>query len=116
MTRTRSRKPSPLLSVLAASFVAVVALLSPLGAASTAHADANDDAFMQALNAQDITHESRAAAIMAAHLVCQELEQGKSKSQIATDVLNSSSLDGDNAGYFVAASVLAYCPTYADQE
>jgi Protein of unknown function (DUF732) len=116
MTRTRSPKPGQLLSLLAGSLVAAVALLGPPGAAPTARADTTDDAFIQALKNEDITHESRQAAIMAGHLVCQELGQGKTKTQIATDVLNSSSLDGDNAGYFVAASVLAYCPQHADEE
>jgi Protein of unknown function (DUF732) len=40
---------------------------------------------------------------------------GRTQQQIATDVMNSSSLDGDNAGYFVAVAERAYCPQYADQ-
>jgi hypothetical protein len=39
---------------------------------------------------------------------------GKTQEQIATDVMSSSTLDGDNAGYFVAIAERAYCPQYAD--
>ncbi|WP_264033731.1 DUF732 domain-containing protein [Mycobacterium interjectum] len=39
---------------------------------------------------------------------------GKTQEQIATDVMNSSTLDGDNAGFFVALAERAYCPQYAD--
>ncbi len=112
MTRNRFRKPGRL-SALAAGALAAAALLGQL-AAPSAHADGNDDAFIAALKAHGIEHESRQAAISAAHLVCHQLDMGKTQEQIATDVMNSSGIDGDDAGYFVAIAERAYCPQYAD--
>jgi hypothetical protein len=96
---------------LAAGLVLAAALL-PLRAAPTAHADPTDDAFVAALSAHGIVHDSARAEITAGHLVCHQLDMGKTQEQIATDVMNSSSLDGANAGYFVAVAERAYCPQY----
>jgi hypothetical protein len=96
------------------SLLLAVAQLGPLGAAApTVHADTTDNAFVQVLRAHGITNESAQSAIVAGHLVCHQLAMGKTQEQIATDVMNSSSLDGDNAGYFVAVAERAYCPQYA---
>ena len=100
--------------MLAAGIVPAVALLGALGAAPTAHADATDDAFVSALKAHGILGEANQSEIAAGHLVCHQLAMGKTQEQIATDVMNSSTLDGDNAGYFVAIAERAYCPQYAD--
>jgi Protein of unknown function (DUF732) len=108
------RKPRVRLSLLAAGVLLAVAQLGALGAAPTARADTTDNAFVAALHAHGIDHESAQAAITAGHLVCHQLAAGKPEQQIATDVMNSSTLDGDNAGYFVAVSERAYCPQYAD--
>jgi Protein of unknown function (DUF732) len=110
---TRICKPGPLLSLLAAGLLLAVTQLGPLGAAPTVHADTTDDAFVQVLRAHGINNESPQSAIVAGHLVCHQLAMGKTQEQIATDVMNSSSLDGDNAGYFVAVAERAYCPQYA---
>jgi hypothetical protein len=114
MTSTGTRKPRLLLSALAAGFVPAIALLGPVTPAPTAHADGNDQAFLTALHNHGIAHESPTSAIAAAHLVCHQLDMGKTQEQIATDVMNSSGIDGDNAGFFVALSERAYCPQYAD--
>ena len=116
MTSTRTRKPSPRLALFAAGPLLAAGLLGPLGAAPTAHADSTDNAFIAALHAHGISHESDKAAITAGHLVCHQLDMGKTQEQIATDVMNSSGMDGDNAGYFVAVSERAYCPQYADMQ
>ncbi|OBG24827.1 DUF732 domain-containing protein [Mycobacterium sp. 852002-51057_SCH5723018] len=114
MTNIRARKRSPRLALLAAGFLPAVALLGPVTPAPTAHADGTDDAFITALHNHGIEHESPKSAIAAGHLVCHQLDMGKTQEQIATDVMNSSKLDGDNAGYFVALAERAYCPQYAD--
>jgi hypothetical protein len=115
MTSTRSRKRRLLLlPLLGAGFIAAVALLGQLVGAPTAQADGTDDAFIAALHAHGIEHDSPKSAIAAGHLVCHQLDMGKTQEQIATDVMNSSTLDGDNAGYFVAVAERAYCPQYAD--
>jgi hypothetical protein len=97
---------------LAAQLVLVVALLGPLGAAApTAHADAADDAFLSARRSKGISFGSPTAAVIAGHEVCDELSRGRTS--VATDVTKNSNLDGYHAGYFVGASVSAYCPKYA---
>ncbi len=118
MTTTHTRSPSRVLSVLAARVVLVVALLGPLGvAASTAHADPADvDAkFLAALTSHGITYASPQVGIAAGHAACAELDHGETPTQVAQDVMNSSNLDAYHAGYFVGASIGAYCPKYAGQ-
>jgi hypothetical protein len=114
MTNIRARGRSPRLALLAAGFLPAVALLGPFTAAPVAHANPTDDAFIAALHAHNIEHDSPKSAIAAGHLVCHQLDMGKTQEQIATDVMNSSGIDGDSAGYFVAIAERAYCPQYAD--
>lgn len=94
--------------------VGVVALLLvPLRAAATAHADTIDSKFLAVLKSEGITdHVSPSHAIEAAHTVCQKLDDGQTPSQVAADVLNSSSMPAYHSGYFVGASIDAYCPQY----
>jgi Protein of unknown function (DUF732) len=116
MTTTHIRSPSPVLSLSAACVVLVVALQGPLGtAASAAHADPADvDAkFLAALTSRGITFTSPEVGIAAGHVACDKLDGGETPTQVAQDVMNSSSLDGYHAGYFVGASIGAYCPQYA---
>ncbi len=106
--------PAAQLSRLCIRGVLLVALLGPLGAAtSPAHADSKDEEFLAALRSQGITYQSAAAAIAAGHSVCTELDQGRTPNQVAQDVMNASNLDGFHAGYFVGASIGAYCAHYA---
>ena len=109
-----SRQAQPLLLLSAARLVVVVAaLLGPLGATSTAHADAADDKFLATLKREGITdHVSPAHAIEAGHKVCEKLEQGMTPTDVAYDVLNSSNLPAYHSGYFVGASIDAYCPRH----
>jgi hypothetical protein len=90
-----------------------LAVIGPLGAVSTAHADTNDNKFLAALNTQGITdHVSAQHAIEAGHSVCQKLDGGESPTQVANDVLNNSTMPAYHSGYFVGASIDAYCPQY----
>ena len=92
----------------------VIALLCALGAISPAHADRNDNRFLAAMKSEGITdHVSPAHAIEAAHSVCQKLDSGETPTQVANDVLNSSAMPAYHSGYFVGASIDAYCPQYA---
>jgi len=91
----------------------MIALLGPLGAVATAHADTNDDKFLAALKSEGITdHVSPNHAIEAGHVVCQKLDQGRTPSQVAADVVGSSSMPAYHAGYFVGVSIKEYCPQY----
>ena len=97
--------------------VMAVALLGPLGAVSTARADSNDDHFLSILKQEGITdHVSPAHAIEAGHMVCQKLDGGAKPSDVASDVVNSSSMPAYHAGYFVGAAIKVYCPQYMPEE
>jgi hypothetical protein len=121
MTITHVHLPRRVLSLLAGCVVLVVALLGqPGAAASTAHADPADaDAkFLAALTSEGITYGSPQAIMAAGHLVCAELDQGETPAQVAEDAMNNkdvlanSNLDDFHAGFFVGASINAYCPKY----
>jgi hypothetical protein len=111
MSTTQLCSPIPVRSLLAGLVVSVV-LLATLGAPS-AHADAVDGNFINALNSRGITFASPQAAIAAAHEVCDELDGGRSSSDVANDVMQQSSLDGYHAGFFVGVSIAAFCPRHA---
>lgn len=87
--------------------------LAPLMVAPIAHADATDDAFLSALKAKGIHFGSPDKAFIAGHEVCDELANGKTAVQVASTVQSNSDMDGYHAGYFVGASIRAYCPQFA---
>ena len=92
----------------------VLAALAPLAAtAAIARADAGDDAFLSVLTAKGIHFGSPDKALIAGHEVCDELDTGRSMNQVASTVMANSGLDGYHAGFFVGASIRAYCPKYA---
>jgi Protein of unknown function (DUF732) len=112
MATSQVRSPRPVRSLLA-GLVLVVALLSLAGVTGpTAHADAVDNLFVEAVKAKGINFASPQAAIVAGHEVCDELDLGRQKSDVATEVMTNSNLDGYHAAFFVGASVAAYCPRY----
>lgn len=92
----------------------VLAALAPLAAtAAIARADASDDAFLAALSGKGIHFGSPEKAFIAGHEVCDELDTGRTVNQVASTVMSNSGLDGYHAGFFVGASIRAYCPKYA---
>jgi hypothetical protein len=112
MTTGQVRSPRHARSLLA-GLVLVIALVSLAEVATpTAHADAIDTAFLAAIKAKSISFASPQAAIIAGHEVCDELDLGRQKSDVASDVMNNSGMDGYHAGFFVGVSVAAYCPRY----
>ena len=113
MPSTRTRVPSAVPLVLAGLLLLPAAVGSLGVAAPTAHADAIDDAFLAALQAKGIRYESPEKALIAANEVCSELDLGRAPSDVASDVMNNSNLSGYSAGYFVGASISAYCPKHA---
>jgi hypothetical protein len=78
-----------------------------------ARADPVDDRFLAALHSRQIDYKSAEAAIAAAHEVCTELINGRTKQDVAQEVMDRSGLDPYHAGYFVGASVGAYCPQFS---
>lgn len=87
-----------------------------LVAAAPSRADTIDQKFLAELRSQGIMdHISNDHAIEAARLVCFELDNGKSPTDVASEVLNSSSMPAFHAGFFVGASIDAYCPRFKDE-
>ena len=91
----------------------VVALLGLSAAVPTAHADATDDQFLAALRSAGIGDQtSNAHAIDAGHFVCVKLDTGSTPTEVESDVKASSNMPEYHAGFFVGASVSAYCPRH----
>ena len=112
MTTGQVRSPRLAQSLLQ-GLALVVALLGLADVSiPSARADAIDNAFLNAVKAKGINFASTQAAIIAGHEVCDELDLGRQKSDVANDVMSSSNLDGYRAGYFVGVSVAAFCPRY----
>lgn len=99
--------------VAAVLFGVLLGYLSMATSVGTAHADKTDDVFLAELRSEGIIdHVSNAHAIEAAHFVCVKLDNGVSPSAVANDVLNSSSMPAYHSGFFVGASIDAYCPRH----
>jgi Protein of unknown function (DUF732) len=97
-----------------AATLMTTALLGPFATSvPTVRADPVDDKFIAALQSRDIHYLSPESAIAAAHQVCTELDSGEPKAQVAQDVIDQTDLDPYHAGYFVGASVGAYCSQWA---
>jgi hypothetical protein len=112
MTTTNVRSPSRVQSLLAGPIL-VIALLSLAALGTpTARADAIDDSFIGAVKSKGIHFPSPQAAIVAGHEVCDELDLGRQKSDVASEVMQNSNLDSYTAGFFVGVSVAAFCPRY----
>src|ERR1700747_733706 len=112
MTTTQLRSPIAA-RLLLAGLVLMIALFSAVGVAvPTAHADAVDGNFINALGSRGITFANPQAAIIAAHEVCDELDSGRASTDVANDGMQQSSLDGYRAGFFVGVSIAAFCPRH----
>lgn len=112
MSTIRACLPRPVRSVLAGFVLAVALLCFTEVATATAKADDVDNAFLNAIQAKGINFATPEAAIVAGHEVCDELDLGRQKPDVANEVMSSSNLDGYRAGYFVGASIAAYCPRH----
>jgi hypothetical protein len=96
---------------LTQGFVLVAALFGLAGTGTvTARADAVDDKFLSAIKSHGINFDSPQSAIIAGHQVCDELDLGRQKPDVAQEVMQNSNLDSYKAGYFVGVSVAAFCP------
>jgi hypothetical protein len=112
MTTGQVRSPR-LARSLSAGLVLLVALLGLADVSiPTARADAVDNAFVNAVKAHGIDFASPQAALIAGHEVCDELDGGRQKPDIASTLMTNSNLDGYRAGFFVGASIAAFCPRY----
>ncbi|WP_232021919.1 DUF732 domain-containing protein [Mycobacterium basiliense] len=90
--------------------VAGIGLLAPF---PIAHADTIDDKFLAELSSEGITdHISSGHAIQAGHTVCVKLDNGLTPGEVVSDVLLSSNMPAFHSGFFVGASIDAYCPRH----
>ena len=103
----RSLLTGLILLVLVTLSLSVMAVTAP-----SAHADAVDSSFLNALQAKQITFASAQAAVIAGHQVCDALDGGRPSSDVANDVMQQSGLDGYHAGFFVGVSIAAFCPRH----
>ena len=112
MTTTQVRSSRPVRALLA-SLILMVALISVAEVAvPIAHADAVDTNFLAALKSKGVNFASALSAIIAGHEVCDELDLGRQASDVATEVTRNSDLDDYHAGFFVGASIGAFCPRH----
>lgn len=112
MTTQHVRSSGPGRSLWAGLLVVVAVLILDGVVTPNAHADAVDNAFVAAVKAKGIHFASPQAAIVAGHEVCDELDLGRQKPDVANEVMTNSDLDGYRAGFFVGASIAAFCPRY----
>lgn len=92
---------------------APLALVDP----AAALADTADNNFLTLLQNEGITdHMSPAHAVEAGRTVCSKLEGGMTPTEVASDVLNSSSMPAYHAGYFVGTAIEVYCPQFEPKE
>jgi len=97
---------------LALSPIILMLLLLGLIKTPPVHADAIDTTFLGALNSRGIDFANGQSAVMAGHEVCDELDGGRQKSDVVSEVMQSSRLDDYHAGFFVGVSVSAFCPRH----
>jgi hypothetical protein len=95
-------------SAVCAVLMSAAALLS----AAPASADATDDAFVAALAKQRIVFADHDTAIAIAHTVCAELDKSNKSAILAMKLTKETDLSLNQSGYFIGASISAYCPQY----
>ena len=95
-------------STVCAVLLSAAALLS----AAPASADPTDDAFVAGLAKDGIGITDRNTALAAAHTVCDELGNNQNTSVLAMNLTKDTDLSLQQSGYFVGASMSAYCPQY----
>lgn len=71
-----------------------------------------DEKFLEALRSHDISYESPEWAIWDGHQTCLALDNGYSPTQVAEALMQQTRLDAYHAGFFVGASIGAYCPQW----
>lgn len=82
-------------------------------ASARAHANTTDDAFIHALDGRGIAYPSSGYAINAAHAICEAIDHGAAPAAAAMKLAEVSYLNLSEAGYFVGASIAAYCDWHA---
>lgn len=73
-----------------------------------------EDAFIAVLDEQGIAYPDRETAVGAAEEVCGLFDEGNSFVQVLEVVSSETGMDAYKSGFFMGASVAAYCPEYTD--
>src|ERR1700757_2724223 len=108
--------------------LAVASAVVMIGIAAPAYADdgdgggvgtgdagdiSNDKAFLAELQQVGVTYQDPNKAVAAAKSVCQLVDDGKSVSEIITELRNRNpSFQGTSAAKFTALAAAHYCPQY----
>ncbi|BBX39604.1 hypothetical protein MSIM_10550 [Mycobacterium simiae] len=95
---------------LTASLVAMPLALLSIG---LAHADSNDDEFVQAANNNGVVG-APVDLLRIAHQVCGGLDSGTSPDAIADALVSQLGMRSDRAAIFESLSVAHYCPKYGN--
>ncbi|OBF54220.1 hypothetical protein A5756_14575 [Mycobacterium sp. 852002-53434_SCH5985345] len=98
-----------------APLMAALLFVAALFSAAPASADPPDDAFLAALADNGIVLNDPGTAIAMARSVCAGLDKNQRSSVLAMKVMKEANLSARQAGFFVGASVSAYCPQYKGQ-
>jgi len=100
---------------LATAAIVATTLIAPfLGTARADASPANDRAFIYTLDSEGIIYTTEGDALRAGEAVCQYLDLGYDAMETVTLVVDASGLGWYQAGYFVGASIAAFCSEYAD--
>ncbi len=91
---------------------AVAGLAMATVMAAPATADDNDAVFIHVLDQQGIAYPSVADAVHAANAVCAYLDHGNTLTEATTELADQTGLDIGEAGFFVGAATVSYCPQY----
>lgn len=94
---------------------AVLLSAAALLSAAPASADPTDDAFVAALENYGIDVNDPDTAIAHGRAICAGLDKGQDTSFLALKLMKDTALNlssSRQAGFFIGASVAAYCPQY----
>lgn len=97
---------------IAATAFAIGGTVGPLLAPAAAHADVNDDAFLDTLLDYNVPMPGgRSEAIRVGHLECTKLRSGYTPGAVVNDVYyHNASYTMSNAAHFIGAAMASYCP------
>ena len=91
---------------------AVLMSAAALLCAAPASADPTDGDFVAALAKEGIVFNDQNTAIAIAHTVCAELDKSNKSAILAMKLTKETDLSLNKSGYFIGASISAYCPQY----
>ncbi len=99
-----------------AKFVGIATAVAALGltTAAPATADATDQEFLRRVAAEGIMFSTSATVITKAQEVCEAFSAGRSGAGVQETMLSNTAMTPAQMSLFIAESVQAYCPGYAD--